>query len=47
MTAPWRRLPSLLYRGFPNLRAASVRTPTELEVGDTADLEICATPERA
>ncbi len=39
MTAPWRRLPSLLYRGFPNLRAAFVRTP--------AELEICATPERA
>ncbi len=45
----WRRLPSLLYRRFPNLQDLKARstwtfpTPADLEVGDTAGLETCAT----
>ena len=44
--AVWRRLPSLLYREFPNpLRAREFRDvrkfqcPADLEIGDTAGLE--------
>jgi len=49
--AVWRRLPSLLYREFPNpLRAREFRDvrkfqcPADLEIGDTAGLETRATP---
>jgi hypothetical protein len=39
----WRRLPSLLCRGFPNPLLAQRLVPADLEVGDTAGLETCAT----
>ena len=45
----YRRLPSLLYRRFPNLRAVERpdahpdSTAADLEIGDTAGLETCAT----
>ncbi len=55
-TPLWRRLPSLLYRGFPNPRtvrppatphlaprAPNSAAPADLEIGDTAGLETCAT----
>ena len=39
----YRKLLSLLYRGFPNLRAVRDRAAADLEIGDTAGLETCAT----
>jgi hypothetical protein len=42
--AAWRRLPSLLYRGFLNpLTPRRIGHFADLEVGDTAGLEACAT----
>jgi hypothetical protein len=41
---PWRRLPILLYRRFPNLRKfQQFRQFADFEIGDTAGLETCAT----
>jgi lipase maturation factor 1 len=39
----YRRLPSLLYRRFPNLLVIRRRGTADLEIGDTAGLETCAT----
>jgi hypothetical protein len=45
----YRRLPNLLYRGFPNPQAVAnpmrlkFPRPADLEIGDTADLEVCGT----
>src|SRR4029077_13598939 len=40
----YRRFPNLLYRRFPNLRVPMPsRHSADLEVGDTAGLETCAT----
>src|SRR5437868_4268821 len=39
----WRRPPSLLCRRFPNRQPLMLFDAADLEVGDTAGLETCAT----